>query len=143
VGVRSQGVPETAPSRPQDGRRRRRVREDGLLHFRRAFVEKLFAIHSKVQIFTAEGRPVGSYARHYYDLFELSSRPEVPAMLRSDEYAVIKTDYDAVSRAHFAKSCFAPAGMSFAASDALFPKDGLARALGAEYGLFADLSTEI
>lgn len=54
-------------------------------------------------------------------------------MLRSDEYASIKRDYDAVSRAHFAHSYFAPPDMSFYASDALFPHAELSRALGAEY----------
>jgi|SRR5579872_598332 len=104
-----------------------------LLHFRRTFVEKLFAIHGKVELFKRDGHPVGSYARHYYDLFELSSRAEVPEMLRSDEYAAIKADYDTISRTHFARSYFAPADMRFAASDALFPAGDLARALGLEY----------
>ncbi len=104
-----------------------------LLHYRRTFVEKMFAIHSKVELFRRDGRPIGSYARHYYDLFELSGQPEVVAMLRSDEYASIKRDYDAVSRAHFAHSYFAPPDMSFYASDALFPHAELSRALGAEY----------
>lgn len=104
-----------------------------LLHFRRTFVEKLFAIHGKVELFKRDGRPIGSYARHYYDLFELSGQPEVVTMLRSDEYASIKLDYDAVSRAHFANSYFEPPNMSFAASDACFPNRDLARALGVEY----------
>ena len=104
-----------------------------LLHYRRTFVEKLFAIHGKVELFKRDGRPIGSYARHYYDLFELSGQPEVVAMLHSDEYASIKRDYDAVSREHFAHSYFEPPGMSFAASDAFFPNAELARALGAEY----------
>ena len=40
-----------------------------LLHFRRTFVEKMFAIHSKVELFKRHGQPLGAYARHYYDLF--------------------------------------------------------------------------
>ncbi len=43
-----------------------------LLHFRRTFVEKLFAIHSKVEAIKRERRPLGSYARHYYDLYQLA-----------------------------------------------------------------------
>ena len=43
-----------------------------LLHFRRTFVEKMFAIHSKVQLLKRTNQPLGSYARHYYDLFQLS-----------------------------------------------------------------------
>jgi len=104
-----------------------------LLHFRRTFVEKLFAIHGKVQLFKRDGRPVGAYARHYYDLFELAGQPEVRGMLATDEYAAIKADYDTVSREHFAQSYFAPRNMSFAASDALFPSRELARALADEY----------
>ncbi len=42
-------------------------------------------------------------------------------MLRSDEYGIIKADYDRISREHFEKSYVAPPGMSFAKSDALFP----------------------
>jgi hypothetical protein len=60
-----------------------------LLHFRRTFVEKMFAIHSKIELFKRDKQPLGSYARHYYDLFQLSGHPEVttcsvpPNMLRS------------------------------------------------------------
>jgi Nucleotidyl transferase AbiEii toxin, Type IV TA system len=104
-----------------------------LLHFRRTFVEKMFAIHARVQLLKREGRQLGAYARHYYDLHELSDKPEVLAMLKSDEYADIKKDYDLVSRAHFAKSYFPPDDMSFARSDALFPAPELAAAIGAEY----------
>ena len=43
-----------------------------LLHFRRTFVEKLFAIHSKVELLKREGRALGSYARRYYDLVSFS-----------------------------------------------------------------------
>ncbi|MGH7442465.1 MAG: nucleotidyl transferase AbiEii/AbiGii toxin family protein, partial [bacterium] len=61
-----------------------------LLHFRRTFVEKLFAIHGKVELFKREKRPIGGYARHYYDLFQLAAQKEVRAMLQSDEYGSIK-----------------------------------------------------
>jgi hypothetical protein len=46
-----------------------------LLHFRRTFVEKLFAIHGKVEILKRDGRPIGTYACHYYDLYQLSRNP--------------------------------------------------------------------
>jgi hypothetical protein len=105
-----------------------------LLHFRRTFVEKLFAIHSKVELLKRDDRPLGSYARHYYDLYQLAAREEVIAMLKSDEYTAIKTDYDRISREHFPKSYFYPDAMSFARSDALFPPPHLAAAITAEYG---------
>ena len=104
-----------------------------LLHFRRTFVEKLFAIHSKVELLKRDGRRLGSYARHYYDLFQLAAQAEVVAMLNSPEYAAIKTDYDQISRKHFQKSYFHPEGMSFARSDALFPPPELSRVNSEEY----------
>ena len=104
-----------------------------LLHFRRTFVEKMFAIHSKVELLKRDKQPLGSYARHYYDLFQLSGHPEVGTMLRSTEYTAIKTDYDQISRAHFPRSYFFPEGMSFARSHALFPPPELAAVIGPEY----------
>ena len=104
-----------------------------LLHFRRTFVEKMFAIHAKVETFKQAGKPIGGYARHYYDLFCLAERPEVLAMLRSDEYGVIKTDYDRISRAHFERSYVPPPDMSFAKSDALFPSAELRAMLAVEF----------
>ena len=59
---------------------------------------------------------------HYYDLFQLAAQSEVVAILRSDEYAAIKADYDAISRAYFPQSYFCPSEMSFAGSDGLFPQ---------------------
>jgi hypothetical protein len=104
-----------------------------LLHFRRTFVEKMFAIHSKVEILKRDGRALGTYARHYYDLFQLSSQPEVLEMLQSSEYGEIKQDYDLISRTHFPGSYFYPDQMSFANSDALFATGELSSAIGREY----------
>lgn len=92
-----------------------------LLHFRRTFVEKLFTIHAKVELHKRDGRTIGSYARHFYDLFQLAERPEVRAMLESEEYAAIRQDYDRVSKTHFDRDYIPPEDMSFAKSDALFP----------------------
>jgi Nucleotidyl transferase AbiEii toxin, Type IV TA system len=104
-----------------------------LLHFRRTFVEKMFAIHAKVEAFKKGGKEIGGYARHYYDLFCLAERPEVVAMLRSEEYAAIRADYDRISREHFAKSYVAPPDMSFAKSDALFPPADLREVIAAGF----------
>ena len=104
-----------------------------LLHFRRTFVEKMFAIHAKVELLKRDGTPLSTYARHYYDLFQLAAQPEVTAMLNSPEYADIKADYDRVSTAHFARSYFQPAAMRFSNSDALFPPPDLAATIGAGY----------
>ncbi len=104
-----------------------------LLHFRRTFVEKMFAIHAKVELLKRHQQPLGTYARHYYDLFQLAGQPEVIAMLESAEYEAIKEDYDRISRAHFPKSYFHPGDMIFARSDALFPPAELSASIGAEY----------
>ena len=104
-----------------------------LLHFRRTFVEKMFAIHSKIELLKRDRQPICAYARHYYDLFQLAVQPDVIAMLNSAEYATIKADYDLISRTHFPKSYFFPEGMSFARSDALFPPGELAATIAEEY----------
>jgi len=104
-----------------------------LLHFRRTFVEKLFAIHKKVELFKKDAAPVGTHTRHYYDLYQLSSRPEVLDMLRSEEYAQIKNDYERVSKEHFPDHYYCPENMSFARSDAIFPSPELAEALKPQY----------
>ena len=104
-----------------------------LLHFRRTFVEKMFAIHAKVEIFKRDGRPIGTYARHYYDLYRLALQPEVQAMLTSPEYRAIKEDYDRISRVHFERDYLYPEKMSFANSDALFPPAAIDGALGRDY----------
>src|SRR5690606_9475107 len=72
-----------------------------LLHFRRTFVEKLFAIHKRIKMLKKDGTPVGSQTRHYYDLYQLGGREEVRRMLKSDEYAELKADYDRVTRKYF------------------------------------------
>jgi hypothetical protein len=104
-----------------------------LLHFRRTFIEKMFAIHAKVEAFKQTGLPIGGYARHYYDLFCLAEQPAVLEMLRSDEYGTIKTDYDRISMQHFPRSYVPPPEMTFAKSDALFPPDNLRAVLGKEF----------
>ncbi|WP_256370380.1 nucleotidyl transferase AbiEii/AbiGii toxin family protein [Granulicella sp. S156] len=105
-----------------------------LLHLRRTFVEKMFAIHSKVEILKRDGRALGTYARHHYDLFQLALlRPEVLEMLQSAEYGEIKQDYDRISRTHFSGSYFYPDQMSFANSDALFATGDLSATIGREY----------
>lgn len=107
--------------------------EMSLLHFRRTFVEKMFAIHSKVAKFKETGTAIGGYARHYYDLYCLAEKPEVLTMLQSEEYQTIKADYDRISTQHFPKSYLPPPDMSFAKSDALFPPRDLGAALGSEF----------
>lgn len=110
-----------------------------LLHFRRTFVEKMFAIHSKVELYKQDGRALGTYARHFYDLFQLSERPEILEMLQSAEYGEIKQDYDQISRTHFPDSYFFPEDMAFANSDALFSSGELAATIAGEYTAQCDI----
>ena len=104
-----------------------------LLHFRRTFVEKLFAIHKKVEIFKKQGVPIGTHARHYYDLYQLANKREVRNMLNSKEYETIKLDYKKISMKYFPKQYCCPDGMSFANSDAIFPSFDLQGILSTEY----------
>jgi predicted nucleotidyltransferase component of viral defense system len=104
-----------------------------LLHFRRTFVEKMFAIHAKVESFKKTGLGIGGYARHYYDLFCLAKRAEVLQMLQSNEYHEIKDDYDRISREHFNAGYIPPQDMSFRNSEALFPPLHLESSLGSEF----------
>jgi len=104
-----------------------------LLHFRRTFVEKMFTIHAKVELYKREGRPIGSYARHYYDLFQLAQQSDVRWMIQSSENLEIKLDYDRVSQKHFSRDYIPPEGMTFAKSDAIFPAGALAHFIASEY----------
>ena len=104
-----------------------------LLHFRRTFVEKLFAIHGKVERLKQDGTPIGRDARHYADLHVLGQQPEVRAMLGSSEYTAIRADYDEKSRAYFRNSYRPPPDLRFTTSDALFPPPELRTALEADY----------
>lgn len=94
--------------------------EMDLLHFRRTFVEKLFAIHGKVVRLEQNGVPLGRDVRHYADLYVLAGRPEVIEMLESEEYEAIRLDYDEKSRTYFPDSYRPPPDLRFASSNALF-----------------------
>jgi hypothetical protein len=105
-----------------------------LLDFRRTFVEKLFTIHSKVKSCQQENIPIGTYARHYYDLFCLAQQPEVQSLLRtSDEYLGIKKDCDRIGQEHFPTNHWPPDGLIFSQSEALFPTGETQQALAREY----------
>src|SRR5262249_32302926 len=72
-------------------------------------------------------------ARHYPDLHVLAGHDEVRAMLASDEYREIRTDYDENSRKFFPKSYCPPEDLSFAESPALFPDEELREVLSGDY----------
>jgi len=91
-----------------------------LLHFRRTFVEKLFTVHGKVERLKSEGERLKRAARHYADLYVLAGRPEVLAMIESDEYGQIRADYNQKSIRFFKNSYRPPNDLRFNKSDALF-----------------------
>ena len=86
-----------------------------------------------MELLKRNGRPIGPYARHYYDLFKLSGQEAVIAMLKSEEYAAIKEDYDKISREYFPNSYFYSKDMKFANSDALFLPTELSAILEGDY----------
>jgi Nucleotidyl transferase AbiEii toxin, Type IV TA system len=104
-----------------------------LLDFRRTAIEKLFAIHGRVEQYLQQGEPLGKYIRHYYDLYCLFQRSEVRALLASDEYQELKLDCDRISRESFGDSYAPPPEMSFRDSLALFPTAELESYLSLEY----------
>jgi nucleotidyltransferase AbiEii toxin of type IV toxin-antitoxin system len=104
-----------------------------LLHFRRTFVEKMFALHGKVVRFVEGGDALDRDARHYADLYVLAGTDEVRAMLASPEYGQIRGDCDQKSVEFFQERYVPPDGLSFAASPALFPEEGLRNQLAGEY----------
>lgn len=104
-----------------------------LLHFRRTFVEKMFALHGKVMRILEDGHALERDARHYPDLYVLAGEDEVRAMLTSDEYERIRVDYDRNSREFFAKSYRPPKDLSFGDSPAFFPDAGLKDQLAPDY----------
>ena len=104
-----------------------------LLHFRRTFVEKLFAIHAKVRQYQREKASLGTATRHYYDLFCLAQTPEVQQMLGSREYSNIKQDCDLLSQQEFPQQYDPPENLAFCNSIALFPIGNLRQEIAKEY----------
>jgi hypothetical protein len=104
-----------------------------LLHFRRTFVEKMFALHGKVERLLTEDHPLGRDARRYSDLHALAEQHEVRSMLVSSEFEQIKIDYDDRSRQFFPKAYRPPPELSFKDSPALFPDANLRERLEPEY----------
>ena len=104
-----------------------------LLHFRRTFVEKLFAIDHAVAVSAATALPIGPRARHYFDLAALAVQPEVRAMLEGSEYRRIIRDCVEIDRRFYRRAARDPEAWSFRQSPALFPSARLSAALRAEY----------
>jgi predicted nucleotidyltransferase component of viral defense system len=104
-----------------------------ILHFRRTFFEKLYALHDKVArgVLQENGR-IGTYARHYYDVSQLLRRQEVQETLWGEEFGAIARDYRKLTAKYFPKQTL-PERMDLSKSPALFPDDGLKRDLQRDY----------
>lgn len=104
-----------------------------VLHFRRTFVEKLFAVHGLVHCLRHDGIRLGRNARHYIDLHALAGTPEVRKMLNTTEYQALRDDVHAVSERHFPKQHVAPSGLDFSNSEGLFPDESLVGLIRSDY----------
>ncbi len=94
-----------------------------LLHYRRTFVEKLFAIHSYVSGWLENRNFADATVRHYADLYLLSQEPVVVNMLKSNEYEKIRIDYDKKSLEAKRREYRKPKDLRFKESLAIFPSD--------------------
>lgn len=104
-----------------------------LLHFKRTFVEKLFAIDDKVNKYRQENQPIDKHARHYYDLYQLAQREEIKQLLESPDFISIKHDCKRVSEKYFPSEQSPPEKINFANSEALFPTGDLRKAISKAY----------
>jgi len=104
-----------------------------LLHYKRTFIEKMFALHDKVERgVIEENKPIGSYARHYYDTYQLLQQQDVQLMLEQHNYIEICQSYRELTTKYFPDQRL-PACMNLNNSRALFPHQDLARQLGEGY----------
>lgn len=107
-----------------------------VLHYRRTFVEKLFAIHSAVMDFQNQQKALRNQVRHYYDLYCLAQTNEITQLLTSDEYQIIKLDVYEISKQSFQQQIdLLPEALNFSNSVALFPEVNLAEEIAKEYNL--------
>jgi hypothetical protein len=105
-----------------------------LLHFRRTFVEKMFALHDRVKRLEEDGTPLARNARHYPDIYVLAGHDEVLAMLSSAEYREIREDCHAKNLEFFPGQHQLGPELSFAGSPALFPSGPIVDQLTQDYG---------
>lgn len=104
-----------------------------LLHFKRTFVEKLFAINDKVNKYRQKDQPIDKHARHYYDLYQLAQRDEIKQLLESPDFLSIKQDCERLSEKYFPSEQSPPKKINFANSEALFPTGDLRKAISKAY----------
>jgi hypothetical protein len=90
-----------------------------VLHYRRTFVEKLFAIHTAIVNFENQKQPIGNQIRHYYDTYCLLQTADVQNMLKTKEYQDIKEDISIISQSSFPQAVdYLPQDLNFSQSPA-------------------------
>lgn len=105
-----------------------------LLHFRRTFVEKLFTIHTRVVAARENNAELMRDARHYYDLAILIEQPETIAMLESEEFNQICSEYRELTQKYYSRqAAMLPTGMNLSESPALFPDEATSKPIAAAY----------
>ena len=104
-----------------------------LLHYKRTVIEKMFALHDKVERGVIdENKPIGTYARHYYDTYQLLQQQDVQEMFEQHDHIEICKSYRELTQRYFPAQRL-PAHMNLNDSRALFPNQNLARQFSAEY----------
>lgn len=104
-----------------------------LLHFKRTALEKMFAIHHKVERgYLEQGHAIGSYARHYYDIGQLLQQSEVQSMLEQGEHHDVCRSYRDITSRFFPEQLL-PDKMNLGRSRALYPDNELRAVLAEEY----------
>lgn len=104
-----------------------------LLHFRRTFLEKMFALHDKVERgLIKEGREIGTYVRHYYDIYQLLQQADVIDMIKGQKYHDICIDYHNLTRTFYPRQVF-PSKLNLSTSIALYPDGEIIERISEEY----------
>lgn len=72
-----------------------------VLHYKRTFVEKIFAIHSAIVQLEQHQKSIATQVRHYYDLYCLLGQEDIQNMLKTVEFQEIKEDVFRISKSAF------------------------------------------
>jgi hypothetical protein len=104
-----------------------------LLHYRRTFVEKLFAIHAAAEERRYSREPIGPLVRHYFDPMLLSDQPEVGEMLHGPEHHAIVRDCLDIDHRYYGRPKHDEAAWSLRESAARFPSEEVSQSLRHDY----------
>ncbi|MHB8313310.1 MAG: nucleotidyl transferase AbiEii/AbiGii toxin family protein [Candidatus Dormibacteria bacterium] len=103
------------------------------LHYRRTFVEKLFAIHQAAVRAASDDSALQRQGRHYYDLWCLWRQTDVQTYVHSDQFDRVASDVAAIGKRYWGTQHAAPDGLVFGQSPAVRPDAALEPRLAAAY----------